>query len=209
VSCAGSEEIASIHGPVAHELERCTVEVVSARTRHDVHNATGRIPVFRREVAGLKIKFLQCVGIRKRQVHIDIGIVVIRSVKLVIDLGGSGAIDARNLRSGVNATVAILSTVAASEIHGACRKKDERLSAATIQRKVDDAFSVDELPLGSGASCHQIGVCLDCHRLGQLAQLHGDGLICDLIDREFDARLHISGETLFINAQLVCANREA
>src|SRR5438093_5915548 len=105
------EEVPGIECSISQELKGTTMDFIGSGFSHDIDNAARSIPVFSREITGLEIEFLDRIGIRKWQIHIEVGIVMTGPIQLVIDLTRPAAINPGRLLSWIDASMAILPAV--------------------------------------------------------------------------------------------------
>src|SRR5437868_112964 len=118
-----SEKIARIQCAIAQELERGAMNLIRPRFRNDVDYASCRIPILGSEIRGLEVEFLKRVGIWERKVHVDVGVIVVGTVELIVDVGSVRAVDAGYLLTRINSSVAADSAILAGKVHNTGSQK--------------------------------------------------------------------------------------
>jgi hypothetical protein len=151
-----SEEVSGVQGTVSKKLKHATVNLVGPRLGGDVDNATGGVSVLRAQIFGLEIEFLDGIGVRERQVQIQVSVIVPSSIELVVHLTESSSVDVGQLLSRIDPAVA----QAADLVHvDSPRPKVEKgLSPPAVEREIYDPFLVDQLTYSGGPGSDQVNI---------------------------------------------------
>ena len=148
------EKISGVQAAVAQEFESCAVNCVRAGLGDNVDRPADSVAVLSSHVVRLEVEFLNGVGIRKRQIGVQVSVIVAGAIKLIVDSSGAGAIDGGLLLSRIDTTVASQSAVAIGNIHRSCGQENQGLHCSSIQRKVNNPSFVHELADRRGSSGH-------------------------------------------------------
>ena len=140
----GSKEVSGVQRPIANEFEGVKVDSIGAGFGDDVDDCATQ-PVLGGEVFVLNVELLNRVRVGKRQVRIQVRIVMTGAVHLVIDGPGPRPVDVAVLLTRVHAALAVHEAIVARFVERARREEKEFLRLPAVQRQIQNLLLINEL----------------------------------------------------------------
>ena len=125
VSCVGAKKFLALKSPLRTNSNTSPWMSFVPDFVIDVHHGPSANAILGREIVGFDIELLHGVGIRERQIRVEICIVVAAAVHLVIHTARSGSVDIGVLLSGIHAALAVHQAVVARFIHRPGGQKEQ------------------------------------------------------------------------------------
>ena len=147
-------------------------------------------------------------GFGKRQVGVDVGVVVVDAVHLIVDAFGDGSVGLGVLLARVGAALAVRAAIVLRGIRDARAEENELLHLAPVERQLHNLPLVHHLADRSRLGGDQRRVRRNRNLLRDRANAQRDRLRSRLANSQLDARLHVRSKAAFLDRQLVIAHRQ-